>query len=410
MIYRVIPLEECSVARKKQIILPFVILAIAILLLVAFISMKKPPEVKEEVENTPIVSVETVVVAPMNLNVASYGVVKPKYETEMVAQVSGKIVELSPLFVAGGFVKEGQLLARIDPSDYEANLIDAEANLASAKASLEQEEAQGKVAEREWKTITDASPSQLSLRKPQLEHEQAKVKAAQASVLRAKRNLERTEIRAPYDAMIESRNIGLGSFVSVASNVGKVLGTSVAEIRLPVADQQFKFLLNGGVNSEVVLESTYSGENKEWPAKIVRSEGVIDNTSRMSYLVAEVKDPYLLKNANENKAQLRFGSYINAKILGESIEEATSLPRYLIKDSQVALLNEDSTLHYVDVNIIRIVGPDVIISGGLKSGDQVIVSALEYPMEGMKLALPSNKSQLKVKDEAPVTQIASVKE
>ncbi|WP_426359781.1 efflux RND transporter periplasmic adaptor subunit [Pseudocolwellia sp. HL-MZ19] len=396
--------------RKKQIILPFVILIIGILLTFAFISMRKPPEAKVEVVNTPIVSVETITVSPMTLNIESYGIVKPKYETEMVAQVSGQIVELSPLFVPGGFVTKGQLLARIDPSDYEANLIDAEANMASAEASLEQETAQGKVAESEWETITNASPSELSLRKPQLAQELAKVKAAQASVLRAKRNLERTEIRAPYDAMIESRNIGLGSFVSVTFNVGKLLGTAVAEIRLPVADQQLKFLDGSGVDTIAMLEGTYSGETKEWSAKIIRSEGVIDSTSRMNYLVAEVKDPYVLTSQKANVLPLRFGSYVNAQIIGQHIEQATTLPRYLVKEGRVALLDEESTLHYAEINIIRNSGANVIISGGLKSGDQIIVSTLEYPIEGMNLALTGDKDNLEKEDNTPTAEIASVED
>ena len=157
--------------RKKQIFIPFVILIAGILTFVLFSSMKKPPEEKEEVDNTPIVAVEPISLAPLTLQVDSYGVVEPKYETELVAQVSGQIVELSDTFVRGGFIKKGQLLARIDPNDYEAALIDAEATMASARASLETERAQGQVAEREWKRITDTSPTELSLRKPQLAQE-----------------------------------------------------------------------------------------------------------------------------------------------------------------------------------------------------------------------------------------------
>ena len=198
---------------RKQIIVPIVILAIGIVALIGFSSMKKPPEEKAEVDNTPIVSVEKIHVTPISLKVNSYGVVQPKYETELIAQVSGEVVELSEVFVRGGFVAKNQLLARIDPNDYQAALIDAEATMASARAALEKERAQGQVAEREWKRITDTSPTELSLRKPQLAQELARVKSAQASVLRAKRNLERTEIRAPYDAMIESRTIGLGQII-----------------------------------------------------------------------------------------------------------------------------------------------------------------------------------------------------
>ena len=186
--------------------------------------------------------------------------VVPKYETELVAQVNGQIVELSSAFVRGGFVEKGQLLARIDPSDYEAALIDAEANLASSQASLETERAQGKVAESEWRKITDALPTELSLRKPQLAQELAHVKAAEARVLRAKRDLERTEIRAPYDAMIEMRSIGLGSYVGTGSSVGKLLGTAVAEVRLPVADNQLQFLIEEGKAASVTLKGTFAGK------------------------------------------------------------------------------------------------------------------------------------------------------
>ena len=70
--------------------------------------MKKPPEEKEPVDNTPIVEIRTINMQPLTLTVDSYGVVQPKYETQLVAQVTGQIVELSEAFVSGGFVKKGQ--------------------------------------------------------------------------------------------------------------------------------------------------------------------------------------------------------------------------------------------------------------------------------------------------------------
>ena len=401
-------IEELAVTRKKQIIVPIVILLAGILLFVAFSSMKKPPEEKEKVDNTPIVAVEAVTVEPMTLQVDSYGIVKPKYETELVAQVSGQIVELSDAFVRGGFVKKGQLLARIDPNDYEAALIEAQATLASARASLETERAQGKVAEREWKEITNSSPTELSLRKPQLAQELARVKAAQASVLRAERNMERTEVKAPFDAMIEARNIGLGSFVGTGSNIGKVLGTAIAEVRLPVADNQLQFLVNQGDSAKVKLIGTYAGAEKVWKANIARSEGVIDNKSRMSYLVAEIKDPYALTQDN-NETPLRFGSYVNAKVLGMEISQATLLPRYLVVNDKVAILDVDSKLHYVAIDIVRQVGGNVIVGNGLAAGDQLIVSALDYPVDGMKLSLVGDESGSEEADSTD-TQIASAKD
>ena len=406
-------------ATKKQIIIPIVILVTGIAVMVGFSSMKKPPEEKEKVDNTPIVAVENISVAPMTLEVNSYGMVKPKYETQLVAQVNGEIVELSDIFVRGGFVKKDQLLARIDPSDYHAALIDAQASMASARAALETELAQGKVAEREWRQIENSSPTELSLRKPQLAQELARVKAAQASILRAERNLERTEIRAPYDAMIDSRNVGLGSFVSVGSKIGHVLGTAIAEIRLPVADNQLAFLVKtkstkAGVNAQVNLIGTYAGQDTLWQAKIVRSEGVIDNKSRMSYLVAEINDPYRLKKSSDSSAApLRFGSYVNAKIMGYDISQASLVPRYLVVNGKVAILDSESKLHYAAIDIVRQQGSHVVVANGLADGDQLIVSALDYPVDGMQLALISDEKQLEEKEleaEQSETQMASNKE
>lgn len=378
--------------RKKQIIVPIVILLLGVLAFFLFSSMKKPPEEKAEVDNTPIVAVETISVAPMVLEVDSYGLVTPKYETELVAQVNGEIVELSEAFVRGGFVKKGQLLARIDPNDYQAALIDAEANLASAQASLETERAQGKVAEKEWKRIKNSAPTELSLRKPQLAQELARVKAAKASVLRAKRNLERTEVRAPYNAMVDSRSIGLGSFVGTGSMIGKLLGTAVAEVRLPVADNQLKFLVEQGRDAEVNLVGTYAGEETIWNAKVARSEGVIDNKSRMSYLVAEIQDPYAL-NSRADMTPIRFGSYVNAHILGLEVANATTIPQYLVVNGRVAILDSESKLHYSEIDIVRHDGRNVVVSSGLVDGDQLITSALDYPVDGMKLTLISGDSE-----------------
>jgi len=249
------------VIRNKQVFIPFVILIIGVLIFLGLNHFKMAPKDKIKRNNIPVVLVEKIDIKPLTLNVTSYGLALPKYETELVSQVSGEVTELSEMFVRGGFVKKGELLARIDPNDYEAELINAQATMANARAALKQEVAQGKVAEKEWKRITNTSPTELSLRKPQLAQELARVKSAQAAVLVAQRNLERTEIRAPYDSLIDSRNIGLGSFVRSGTLLGKVLGVGVAEIRLPVANNQFNFLIDEGLGANVILTTEFAASN-----------------------------------------------------------------------------------------------------------------------------------------------------
>jgi RND family efflux transporter MFP subunit len=336
--------------------------------------------------------------------------VSPKYQTEMVSQVNGEIVYLSETFVKGGFVKQGDVLAKIDPSDYDSALLDAQATLASAKAALVQERANAKVAEKEWAQITNGTPTALSLRKPQLAQEIAHQKSAEAGLQRAQRDLERTVIRAPYDALIASREIGLGSYVSKGSSIGSMLNTDKAEVRLPLADKEIRYLHNKGIDAQVSLSGNFAGTEQHWQGQIVRSEGVVDSKSRMTYLVAEVIDPYGLKTTGINKAQgeLRYGTYVTAKINGTHAGNVAVVPRHLIVNGQVAILDAEKTLRYKSVNIIRQQGANVVIAEGLENGISLITSALDYPVEGMKLKLPEEKIlQKEPVEAAPITDLAA---
>ncbi|WP_281214266.1 efflux RND transporter periplasmic adaptor subunit [Shewanella insulae] len=389
-------------ATVKQFVLPIAVLVLGGGTFAVLASMKKPPEEKPVVDNTPVVAVEIIDKQPMTFTVNSYGVVNAKYETELVSQVTGEIVYLSDAFVRGGFVKKGQVLAKIDPSDYEAALIDAKATVASAKATLVQEKAYGKVAAEEWKRIENGTPTELSLRKPQLAQEVARLNSSEAGLKRATRNLERTVIKAPYDALIESRHIGLGSYVSSGTQLGKLLSTEKAEIRLPLPDKEIRYLDNKGQGAQVMIKGNFAGESKAWRGKIVRSEGVIDNRSRMTYLVAEVLDPYGLK---DDKQPLRYGSYITAQIHGSQAQDVTTIARHLVVNDKVAIMTPENTLAFKSVDILRQQGTQVVIGDGLDDGMRLITSALDYPIEGMKLALAGDKPT-PTQDEAVVEQLA----
>jgi len=399
------------VATKKQILFPVGILVLGVGIAASFSAMKKPPEKKEEKEILPLVQVQPASVESITLDVSSYGLISPKNQTQLVAQLSGQLVDVSEAFVKGGFVKKGDVLARIDPNDYEAALIDAQATLAQARSALEVERAQGHVAKSEWDRIRKNSnefiPSELYLRKPQLAEKLARFKASEASLKRAKRNLERTYISAPYDAIIAQRSVSLGSVVSPGSNIGELNSISLAEVRLPVADKDMQYLIKGGINASVVLTTQYAGKDYDWQAQIVRSEGVINQKSRMSYLVAQVQDPYA---QNSNFPPLRFGAYVNAKIQGLEINNTTTVARHLVKNNKIAVLSLDNTLTYQTVDILREFDDKIVLSNGLNNGDKVIMTALDYPSEGMKLTTEYAMPEATDSDKKDETQLAMKKD
>lgn len=389
--------------KKIRIILPLLVILLGVGLMVGLGGLKKPPEKKEEVDLTPLVSVKTVELTDYDLKVRSFGNVSPKYQTQLTAQVEGVIVKLADAFNAGGLVKKGDLIAQIDPSDYRANLIEAEANLASAKAGLALEQAQGKQARLESKKVANLAPSELALRQPQLAQATARVKAAEAAQQRAKRNLERTEVRAPFDALITARHVSLGSFVNKSGQIGELSSTEFAEIRLAVSSQQLKLLRSANHSGQSVIGTTVDLYQSDAPntlyrqAKIVRTEGSIDMQSRLHFFVAQIDDPYLLSETSplatpksatsKPNAVVEFGRYVIADIHAHTVNQVALVKSEFVKNQQVAVLDEDQTLTYKKVHVLKSDGGISVVSQGLKAGDQIITSALQYPLQGMQLKL-----------------------
>lgn len=372
--------------RNKRWLLPVVILLVAIVIAGVMVSMRKPPPHKAAEEGTALVNVQPLQMETIQLQVLSRGLVQPRYSTELVAQVSGEIVSIAEAFVRGGIVKKGELLAQIDPTNYEVRLEESRAGLASATAALELEQAQGEVARVEWEGVSDHPAPALGLRKPQLKQAQAQVAASQATLKQAQKDLDRTQIIAPYDALVAARNVSLGSFVNVGSMMGQVLDVSSAEIRLPVANSELQYLVGDGVGSKVELTGDAMGTDTRWHANIVRTEGVIDDDTRMSYLVARVNDPYNLKGENLKGEQtdLVFGSFVVANIVGRNLSGSVRIPRSLIKDGAVPVYKEGK-LQLKPVTVLRNIGGESVVTDGIAGGDLLVTTSLEYPTAGMAL-------------------------
>ncbi|WP_144210839.1 efflux RND transporter periplasmic adaptor subunit [Shewanella donghaensis] len=380
--------------RFLRILSPFFILIIFAGLAFILLSTQEAPEQKEQQEKIPIVDVINIEQQTVSLNLPSYGVVSPKYKTQLVTEVQGRLISLDPSFVAGGIVKQGQALAQIEPSDYEADFIQAEASLAQATAALNEEVARGEVAKIEFKDFDNGLPPELGLRIPQLKKEQANVKYAQAALARAQRNLERTVIRAPFDGIIKARIVDLGQYVSLGTNLGELYDISFAEIRLPLSNNDLAYLESvDNPDTSVTLSASLAGKSFTWHGNIVRSENVIDEQNRMVYLVAEVKDPYLRQQRGENELPLKYGSFVTAVIKGRTVEGIVKLPRYVVRQDQVAIVKDDNTIEIRSVNIVRTDVDSVYIKDSLKDGERVSITDMNNMVAGQKVKLLGEESE-----------------
>ena len=375
---------SASTRKIFRVLLPLLIFIFLIIISIIIISSAPKPEKKEEEIKAPLVTAFKVTLENKSLVMNSFGVLKPKHQTSLIAQVSGQVTKISPVFASGGKVKEGDFLAQIDPSDYQAALIEAQANLQRSRAALDEEEARGIVAKKEWQGATSALPPALGLRKPQLAREQANLRSAQASLARAERNLSRTKIVAPYNALINKRNIDLGQFISLGTNLGEVSSIDIGEVRLPLSSSDYSYLVNEKNNS-VILTRDENGSQQQWIAKIVRDEGVIDEQSRMIYLVAEIKNPY------QKVPQLKFGTFVKAAIESKSHDNVAVIPSHLYRDGHVTLINDKREVHQQPVKVLKRDKVYVYIADGLNNDDLILDTKVEHLYEGMKVRLKGDK-------------------
>ncbi|NOR19634.1 MAG: efflux RND transporter periplasmic adaptor subunit [Xanthomonadales bacterium] len=382
-----------------KFMLPLILIGTSIVIVIALVVYKNSQQPERKPEISQAVLVETIVaeVTSLNLTVNSQGTVRPRTETTLVAEVSGKIVSVSADFVAGGFFREGEVLLQIDPSDYKAGLKRAEAALASRKAKLADETARSEQALKDWKNMgKQGEPSDLGLRKPQMADARANVSAAEADVEKARRDLERTQITVPYDGLVRQKAVDIGQFVSPGTRLGVTFAIDSAEIRLPLTPNDLNYLdLPTGTEASsqhkpfplVTLSSRATGDRNLWQAQIIRTEGVVDETSRVVYAVAQVVDPYgVLGQSHQN--ELKIGTFVNAEIQGLPVENMVVLPRYVLQaDHTVYVVNDQDKLEILPVVVLRAEAKKVYISSGIKAGTRVITTTLAVPVPGTQLAI-----------------------
>ena len=342
----------------------------------------------------------------VTLEVESQGTVQPRTRTSLVSEVSGTVLEVSEQFIVGGTFNAGDILMKLDPTDYEVALQRAQAQLISANAMLELEKARAIQAMKEWE-MTGRPQSEapiLALRKPYLAEAEANILQAKAEVKRAKLKLEKTEIRAPYAGMVASKGADVGQYVTMGSRLGETFAIDFIEVRLPLTERdlaRMDALTFKGIPSEsmVTLSGSVNGMQTNWVAQVVRSEGVVNAINRSQYLVARMSDPYGMGTSEgRDSPPLLVGTFVTAKLKGKVLEEVFELPRSaLLQGSKVAIVDPQTRMNIRTVDVI-FSDDSYYYVRGLNEGVQVITSAIGTPIEGLKLQLRnSSKMQSKVR-------------
>jgi RND family efflux transporter MFP subunit len=327
----------------------------------------------------PAVAVHLVEQGDHAVEIRSQGVVESRRETKLAAEVGGLVLSVSPNLKRGGAVAEGEVLVTLDPADYKAALARAEAALADARLALVQEEARAEQALRDWEKLGRGEATPLVRREPQLASARARVASADAEVLRAARDVQRTEIRAPFAARVRQAAVETGAVIAPGGMVADLYSADDLEVRLPLSLEDFGFL-DPRSRPAVQLRGRIGGEDFLWPAEVARIDGEVDRKTLSAYVTVKV-----LAAAGARPLP-PVGLFVHATAEGRTLAGVSRIPRTaLLGGDRVITVTAENRLDFRDVEVLRTTEDSALVSGGIRPGDRLSITRLNAPVAGMEV-------------------------
>jgi len=382
------------VKKLISILVPVIVLASGFGIYSLLHWSKPEPEKKQEPVRALSVFVEPVEQTSVSLTVETSGEVRARTHVDIVAQVAGQVVSVSPEFTEGGIVAPGVAMLTIEDTDYRFALLQAEASVAAAEVGVQQALATADVARKQLRGSANATD--LALKKPQVAQAEARLKAAMADLAQAETNLKRTRIALPFEGRVVNKMVDIGQYITPGTRIGTAFATDMVEVRLPLNDSHLASLdLPIGYTAQdagldVDLSSVVAGRNQHWQGKLVRLDAAVESETRMVYGIVEVPAPYT-DNVSQHGMPLAVGLYVNALIRGREINHAHVIPRDALRaGNHVYVVNDQGRLEVRDVEVAHSTQDKAIIAAGVKPDERVVVSSIRNPIDGMALEAMQN--------------------
>ncbi len=359
--------------------------------LVVWIQNTEPTAEKSGATRKSAALVDTIVVeyGTYRPEIQVLGTVEPAKEITLSPQVSGQVLELSPEFMPGGIVNEGDLLLRIDPADFENTVNMRRSELHQTDAELQLELGQQNVAEQEFEllgqTINNSNRA-LILREPQIASARATIEAAKAAVANAELDLGRTAIRAPFNAQILSRNVNVGSQVAVGEELAQLTGIEEYWVVATVSMRELqwiRFATRKNVGSPVRLRKPgVWGTGVEREGRVERLIGNLDDGTRLARLIITVEDPL---GRNSDVPPLLIGMIVEANISGRELADVVRVNQDYVRKGDTVWVLKDGKLDIRDINIVHGDKKYAYINQGIESGDRIVATNLATVARGIPL-------------------------
>ncbi len=374
--------------------------------LVARFIMTRAPSAERQPVPKAVPLVELVELSPASRTavIEATGLVTPATQISVMPQVSGEVVYVSKSLVPGGHVKKGELLVRIDPRDYKLAVEQQQGNLRSAELQVELEQAQQQLARHEWSVLgEDGTPSPLFSRESHRAAAEANLGVGRRGLDRAKLNLSRTQLRAPFDATVVSESVDLGQVVGPSFQLAQLMGTGELWVMVGVPVAELELLKIPGVNSDEgspakVEQRLANGKSIVRNGHITRLVDKLDERTRRAQVVVSVEDAL-------NPAlglPLLAGAYVQVAIEGLAFERVFTIPREAVYEGNVVwVVGADGLLSRREVNIAWGDAKHVYTTAGLEAEDRLVLTRLAAPIPGM-LVRPVHDAASPASAEAPV--------
>ncbi len=363
--------------KKREILFALLIVILGIIVFAVFIKFRvKPQKVKVEYKG-PVVDTVLCNTKERSIDIEVFGTVDSLKKINIIPQVSGKIAYVSPKFKEGGFFKKGELMVSIEDTDYKLLLEKAKANFFNAELNYKKALKQAKIAKKQWEEIYDnilkgknIAPDELTLYIPQLKSAKANYDAAKAEVQLAKLNLERTKIKAPFEAIIISKNADISQVVNPQTIIASIFSVKDIEVIVPLTKKQSEMIKKGN-DAEIFPASNPDNVLK---AKVDRLSGTFDLKTRMT-------NAYLtLLSTKQNS--LKLNDLVLCKIKSNKTICA-KIPANAYRDGKVWIY-QNGRLKIKKANLIYR-SKEFVYADGLPESFELITTNLYAVSDGMKV-------------------------
>lgn len=391
------------------IVAPYLIVIVGIATCSTLVNTAPDASKKEAHDSRPLVKVEEAKLGDHPLTIHAFGTVMPSQQVTLQAEVGGRVIWQSEELIPGGRFAKGERMIKVDPRNYQAALQQQSAQLGRTQMEYELEQGRQQIAQREWRIMGKEEKSDLALRGPQVRTAEANLEAAQSGLKRARLDLTRTTLEAPFDAIVQSEMVDVGQLVAPQAPLATLAGTDRAWVQVSVPTDRLRWIGLDGFGSsaqpEAVVQYESGGGQHKRRGKVTRLLGDLDPSGRMARLLVELDDPLSMSEANKSVAPVFFGSYVEVQIKGQTLQNGIRVPRRALREGNRLYVAKDGKLEIRKVTPAWRETKHVILQDGIRAGERYVTSRIATAIPGMKIRTVTAKEeeQAAKKQESSIT-------